>query len=321
MNVVIAALVGVLAGTHAATWGAYKDAPFEGFRPRSYLRTVLLATVISLSLALWPGYTLSGDSHVVAVIGVVYALERLTTEWWKAILRNEDQSVYTIPMRLGFGGKPVDRSGIRYSVGAAVILGIVGVGLGIVQLQHTFAQAPAWLIVPTVGAAGGWATAVGGAWKDAPIEGFSGWKFLRSPVVATAWAIPLSLLASNWVILLLASGGFAVASIETYKTFFTGGKAPGKFADRPLRHHLPKARRRLGRLHATLWGALGLCLMISLSQPIVGISAPALSAVATQLPNFLLTGVAACATVLAVLVLDRNAQLTISGATSYGVTK
>src|SRR3954453_5384896 len=36
------------------------------------------------------------------------------------------------------------------------------------------------------------ATAVGGAWKDAPIEGFSGWKFLRSPAIATAWAVPFS---------------------------------------------------------------------------------------------------------------------------------
>lgn len=315
MSIVIAAVVGILAGTHAATWGAYKDAPFEGFRLRSYLRTVLLATVISLGFALWPGHTLIGQSRVVAVIGAVYALERLATEWWKAILREEDQSVYTIPMRLGFGGRPVDHRGIRYAVGGAVILGIVAVAAVIVQLQHVFPHASAWLIVPTVGAAGGWATAIGGAWKDAPIEGFSGWKFLRSPAVATAWAIPLSLLASNWVLLLLASGGFAVASIETYKTFFTGGRAPGKFADRPMLHHLPVARRRLGRLHATLWAALCISLLVSLAQPAAGVSAAALSAVASQLPNLLLTVVAASAAVFAVLVLDRNTHLTTNGAT------
>lgn len=69
-------------------------------------------------------------------------------------------------------------------------------------------------MILTVGAAGGWATAVGGAWKDAPIEGFSSWKFLRSPAVATAWAVPLSLLTNSWVTLLLASAGFAVATID-----------------------------------------------------------------------------------------------------------
>ena len=33
----IALVVGILAGTHTATWGMYKDAPHEGFRhyPRS----------------------------------------------------------------------------------------------------------------------------------------------------------------------------------------------------------------------------------------------------------------------------------------------
>ena len=43
-----------------------------------------------------------------------------------------------------------------------------------------------------VGGTGGWLTAVGGAWKDAPVEGFSGWKFLRSPAVATGWALLLA---------------------------------------------------------------------------------------------------------------------------------
>lgn len=314
MSIVIAALGGILAGTHAATWGAYKDSPYEGFRLRSYLRTVILASAISLSLALWSGDLLAGHTTVVAVLGAVYALERLATEWWKAILRNEDQSVYTIPMRLGFAGRPVDDKGIRYVVGGVVVLGIAAAAAAILQLQNTFPQAPPWLIVPTIGAAGGWATAMGGAWKDAPVEGFSGWKFLRSPAVATAWAIPLSVLTSNWVLLMLASGGFAVASIETYKTFFTGGRAPGKFAGRPMRHHLPIARRRLGRLHAALWAALGVGLMASLTQPAVGISADALSAVATELPNLLLSAVAACAALAAVLVFGRNTQLASNGA-------
>ena len=31
---VVATIVGILAGTHTATWGMYKDAPHEGFRPQ-----------------------------------------------------------------------------------------------------------------------------------------------------------------------------------------------------------------------------------------------------------------------------------------------
>ena len=37
-------------------------------------------------------------------MGTVYAVERLDTEWWKAIVREQDQSHYTIPMRLGVRG-------------------------------------------------------------------------------------------------------------------------------------------------------------------------------------------------------------------------
>ena len=36
----------------------------------------------------------------------------------------------------------------------------------------------------TVGALGGWYSAFGGAWKDAPIEGFQLFKFFRSPLQA-----------------------------------------------------------------------------------------------------------------------------------------
>ena len=50
----------------------------------------------------------------------VYAVERLATEWWKAIVREQDQSHYTIPMRLGVRGRPVDHPFPRYTVGVAV---------------------------------------------------------------------------------------------------------------------------------------------------------------------------------------------------------
>jgi hypothetical protein len=292
-------LLGILAGLHAASWGGYKDSPFEGFHLRSFLRSQVVAVLASALLALWQGF----GTGVIASLGAVYALERLATEWWKAIVRNDDQSAYTIPMRLAVGGRPVQHTVVRYCVGGSVVLALVAAAAALETVESTLGQAQPAVLAITVGSAGGWATAVGGAWKDAPIEGFSAFKFVRSPLVATAWAIPLTFLTSQPVLLLLASGGFAVASIETYKTFFTRGRPPGKFAGRPVLYRLPTIRRRLGRLHAALWAALGVGLLTSLPN-----DAPFADA-AALFPNVLIAMVAGCTGFLAILVLDRNTQL------------
>ena len=118
--------------------------------------------------------------------------------------------------------------------------------------------------------AGGWLTAVGGAWKDAPVEGFSGWKFLRSPVVATFWALVLCRFTDDWVMLAVAAGGWSVISIETYKTFLTGGRPPGKFAGRPVRFAQHEARETCRAVHIAVYGVLALGLADALSASLVG---------------------------------------------------
>ena len=246
--------LGLLSGLHAASWGAYKDTPYEGFRISSFLRSVLLAVAVALILSVCA----PGLGAGVVLVGVVYAIERLATEGWKAILREQDQTRYTIPMRLAFRGRPVDRKDVRYLVGGLLAAAAVAALTGLDALQAQLPAPPGLLIVLVVGSIGGWVTAIGGAWKDAPIEGFSGWKFVRSPTVAAGWAIPLSFLTDTWVTLLLASSGFGVASIETYKTFFTRGKPPGKFAGQTVCVSLDQLRHTIGLTLAMLWLAIAL---------------------------------------------------------------
>jgi hypothetical protein len=281
-----------LVGLHIASWGAYKDAPYEGFRLISYLRSVLLAAVVAILITvLAPGLAPS----IVVLVGAVYAIERLATEGWKSILREQDQTLYTIPMRLGFRGQPVNHIGIRYTAGAVLGIGIIGALLEVNAIQNGLRPLPALLVIFTVGSAGGWATAAGGAWKDAPIEGFSGWKFLRSPAVATAWAIPIFFLTNDWVALLLASGGFAVASIETYKTFLTGGRPPGKFSGRPVRAHLPALRNLFAHQHAILWMAIAATFAATLVDPQRGLPDNSASIAFPELSSTLLATVAIAA--------------------------
>jgi hypothetical protein len=294
MTLLVALVVGLGTALHSASWGAFKDSPYEGFSSRSFTRSILVG--LTLSLALLQAGVASGLPAVV-LVGLCVAGERLLTEWWKAIVREDDQAAYSIPMRLGFHGRPVDSRSTRYAVGGAVLLALFAVGWLAVALQGVVATAPWWVVV-IIGGAGGWLTAVGGAWKDAPIEGFSGWKFLRSPVVATAWALTLLPFADSWLVLAVTAAGWAVTSIETYKTFLTRGRPPGKFAGKPVRFAARGPRSACVLLHAGCHLALVGTVLAMLLTGDAGLRQ------ADQVLS--LTGILALALVLATLVLAMN---------------
>src|SRR3954454_17873315 len=101
---VLVVATGILTGVHTATWGAFKDSPFEGYEAKKAARTVLVACACSI------GLVVAGLAALpfVVLIGLCVACERLSTEWWKAILREDDQQAYSIPMRLAVGGRTVE---------------------------------------------------------------------------------------------------------------------------------------------------------------------------------------------------------------------
>ena len=97
MSITYVVLLALLTGTHAATWGAYKDSPFEGFRPVSFVRTITLALVGAVALAM--ATDLETTMAPLVFLGLIYAVERLATELWKSFLRNGeylDQTLWTI---------------------------------------------------------------------------------------------------------------------------------------------------------------------------------------------------------------------------------
>ena len=113
-------------------------------------------------------------------------------EFYKTFLREEDQDKYSIPMQLSVRGKVVtDRrngcwpaSGTRSACSAWCS-----------SSTQSGSRAPAGVVVVlVVGSLGGWISAFGGAWKDAPVEGFQPFKFVRSPLVALGYAVLLAAL-------------------------------------------------------------------------------------------------------------------------------
>lgn len=241
MEILIVLLTGLLAGLHTSTWGMYKDSPHEGFGWPKYFRS----TIISLLLApiVWHLTELKGDeslsraASLFLLWGTIYVAERGIVEVWKTFIRTEDQSKYFIPMQLHVLGKVVESKRDRLIAAFFYVGGIAVVGWLLVTLWRTHqAGELGWnpYIILLLLSVGGWVSAFGGAWKDAPIEGFETFKFFRSPAVAYFWAWMAANLTDNFVVITCCSLGFTIACIETYKTFFFPSRPRGKFQGKPI---------------------------------------------------------------------------------------
>jgi len=257
VNAIIALLIGLVAGTHVSTWGMYKDAIHEGFTWPKYFRSIIIGGFVGLALLGLTGMDLSSAGNMVVFFGMVYGVERLLLELWKSFIRVEDQSKYFIPMRFGIRGKPIMDNRIRWGVGVGVLLVLALCLWGVSALQRAYPDLPPWLVLVTVGSLGGWLTAFGGAWKDAPVEGFETLKFFRSPGISLIWAILVAFFTNDWVYIGIAAAGYSVASIETYKTFFFPSKPRGKFSGKPILHpEMLHRRQYFVPIYVAIWALI-----------------------------------------------------------------
>jgi hypothetical protein len=247
---------GIVAGTHIATWGMYKDSPHEGFSWGRYSRAIALGAGIGLGAAAVTGLARPDPVSLVVLFGVVYAVERGVEEFYKTFLREEDQSKYTIPMQFHVFGRVVESRATRWSVAAGVV--VLTVVLVAVVLR---AQRAPWsdslLAAAGVGTIASWVSAVGGAWKDAPIEGFETLKFFRSPGIALVYALLLAQLTDSLLLIALAAAGYTIATIETYKTFFFPAKPRGKFSDKPILYpEMLRRRQAFVPVYILIWALI-----------------------------------------------------------------
>jgi hypothetical protein len=253
MDILIACAAGLIAGAHTATWGMYKDAVHEGFELRKYMRSILLSGMIAPACVLL-GFPLAGAGSLVVLFGMTYVIERAASEFYKTFLREEDQSKYFIPMQFAVRGRVVRSRRVRLLVGVGAAAGAVSLLLAVLGIQRLAGPEPGILMVLVAGSLGGWFSAVGGAWKDAPIEGFETLKFFRSPVLSALAALLVSAFTHNLAFAALAGLGFTIATLETYKTFGFPSKPRGKFAGKPLAYpHMLERRRWFVPVYAGIW--------------------------------------------------------------------
>ena len=256
MPALVGLAIGALAGVHIATWGMYKDAPHEGFTVDRYGRSIVAGGMIGSIVAPLALASVVDAGGLLMLFALTYAGERAITEFWKSFLREEDQSKYFIPMQLHINGRLVRNRAVRAACGAVA----VAIAATLLIAASAFLQAtdlPRLAVVALVGSLGGWYSAVGGACKDAPLEGFALLKFFRSPVIASIYAVLLAPFEADPILIAMAALGFTIATLETYKTFVFPTKPRGKFAGKPVRFpEMLIRRRRFVPVYATIWAAI-----------------------------------------------------------------
>ena len=97
--------------------------------------------------------------------------------------------------------------------------------------------------------------------------GFHLLKFFGSPMLAFLFALLVAAFTTGCPAVCVGSPGYALATIETWKTFPRPGEPPGKFEEEPVRHPGMLRRRywfvplyvlvRLGVLAAVVLALLG----------------------------------------------------------------
>ncbi len=212
---------GLIAGLHGACYGAWKDSPFESFRPRRFVRELLIASAASF----WLTRVLGVESPLPLILGA-FALARIVTEFYKLFFRSEEQTRYRIPTEAHFFKQVVASRPLRGLMGIGWILAAYGV-YGLLKLLPN--DMSPQLSGPLGGLAFGTTVAIAGAYKDGLFEGFYLRKFLKSPLMGAAGGLLVSFHTARLDLLVLG----AIALERMFNEFFfklmRPGYVPGKF--------------------------------------------------------------------------------------------
>ncbi len=202
---------GFMGVTNMVMWGLYGDLLVEEFRLSKILRSIFLGIFYSLFL-----FVVNPNLPLFVVALIVIAFERTTTEIYKASIRHESQDKYDIPSDLNIKAPLLLKRVIGFGLIIAIILGFALIDLQVSKIILLLIMC----ILP----------AIGGAAKDAPYEGFSPIKFLRTPFVSLVIGILLLAIFPDLgpkYFLLAVPGGERIIS-EFYKKIYRS-KIPGKF--------------------------------------------------------------------------------------------
>lgn len=227
-NLLIYLVLGLFAGLYSAIWGAYKDSPYEGFKSRSFVRSLLLgiacSTVVYIFVKKYP-------ETIVSSLSVIFfasmGLERQLTDAYKGFIRTEDQKKYRIPTYIGLYGRIIKDLFLRMLIGLVFLTAFFAFLFWLRNFLN-ITNLPYFIKILTASSVGGIYVSLGGANKDGPFEGLNKLKIWRSEIIAVAFGFLFSFFTNDWIILGYTAIGAERFCIEFYKSFILR-KKPGKF--------------------------------------------------------------------------------------------
>jgi hypothetical protein len=223
LNLLIATVLGLAAGLHAASYGAYKDSPHESFLLRRFIRELVFASGLALVLAT---LGLSDGQSPFVIYLSAFALSRIATEFWKLFVRVEPQDEYRIPTQIHWVKGVVHNPVIRLALGFGFLASIYG----IYELARVLPEEwPLPLRGLVVGLSIGICEGLAGAYKDGSIEGFYWHKFAKSPTFGALGGLIASGHTDHPAFLLLAAIGSMRMFLELLFKMVVPDYAPGKF--------------------------------------------------------------------------------------------
>jgi hypothetical protein len=223
MTFTFTTVLGLAAGFHAALYGAYKDSPHESFLPRRFVRELIIASGIAMTM--WTLGLAEGQTPFIVYLSA-FALSRIATEFWKLFVRVEPQEGYRIPTQIHWVKGVVHHPVPRLLLGAGFLASIYGIYcLGTLW-------PPTWplpLRGLVIGLSIGTAEAIAGAYKDGAIEGFYWHKFAKSPFFGALGGVVAAGHTNSPAFLLLAAIGTMRMFLELLFKMLARDYTPGKF--------------------------------------------------------------------------------------------
>ncbi len=223
MPLMFVSTLGLAAGLHAASYGAYKDSPHESFLPRRFVRELIFATLLAATL--WTLGLHAGQSPFILYVSA-FALSRIATEFWKLFVRIEPQSDYRIPTQIHWMAGVIQNPLARLVLGIGFVASIYGIYLLSKILPHEW---PVWLRGLVTGLTIGMCEGLAGGYKDGAIEGFYWRKFFKSPFFGTVGGLVASGHTADPLFLLLGAIGTMRMLLELLFKMVVPDYAPGKF--------------------------------------------------------------------------------------------